>query len=284
MKSNLGRGLTSLLKETDLSDFENNFKNENKTMVSIEDVTPNFDQPRKFFDKEKLKELASSILENGIIQPIIVRKKEKKLEIIAGERRWRAAQIALLDQIPVIIIDVDDKKLFEMSIVENIQRENLNPVDEAISYKKLKEEFHYTQDDVAKVLGKSRSYIANSLRLLTLPDEVIELIYKGFLSYGHARTLIGLDDSLNLAKIIVKKNLSVRETEKLIKLRKVSTSKQKKQTKDVDTKNIEKSLSLSLKYKVEIKHNKKQENGLVSINYDNLDEFDKICRLLLKKV
>ena len=284
MKSNLGRGLSSLLKETDLSNFENNLQNENKIMVSIDDVIPNFDQPRKFFDKEKLNELASSILENGIIQPIIVRKKEKKLEIIAGERRWRAAQIALLDKIPVIINNVDNKKLLEMSIVENIQRENLNPIDEAISYKKLKDEFHYTQDEVAKVLGKSRSYIANSLRLLTLPEEVIELIYKGFLSHGHARTLIGLDDSFNLAKIIVKKNLSVRETEKLIKLRKGSILKQKKQIKDIDTKNIEKSLSLSLKFRVEIKHNNKKENGFVSINYANLDEFEKVCKLLLKKV
>jgi len=284
MKSNLGRGLSSLLKETDLREFENNLQKENKIMVSIEDVIPNFDQPRKFFDKEKLNELASSILENGIIQPIIVRKKEEKLEIIAGERRWRAAQIALLDKIPVIINNVDDKKLLEMSIVENIQRENLNPIDEAVSYKKLKEEFNYTQDNVAKVLGKSRSYIANSLRLLTLPEEVIELILKGLLSYGHARTLIGLDDSLELAKNIVKKNLSVRETEKLIKLRKSSISKRIKQVKDVDTKNIEKSLSLSLKYKVEINHNNKKEKGSISINYANLDEFDKICKLLLKKV
>ena len=199
-----------------------------------------------------------------------------------GERRWRAAQISMLDIIPVIVIDISDEKILEFSIVENIQRENLNPVEEAMSYNRLKIEFNYTQEQISKVLGKSRSYIANSLRLLTLPEEIKELILKGFLSYGHARALIGLENSIKLAKIIMKKNLSVRETEKLVKNKSSLLTKKNKMTKNIDTKNIEKNLSHSLKHNVQINHNKSKENGSINIKYKDLDEFDKICEILFK--
>ena len=288
MKRSLGRGLSSLLNETDIDKTDINkinedYKNEKNFKVSIEKIIPNFNQPRKSFDKEKLNELALSIKENGIIQPIIVRKKQNNFEIVAGERRWRAAQIALLDIVPVIVVDISDEKILEFSIVENIQRENLNPLEEAISFERLKMDFNYTQDEIAKVLGKSRSYIANSLRLLTLPEKIKDLILKESLSYGHARALVGIKNSIQIAKIIIKKNLSVRETEKLVKQKKFFVTRNKKKIKDVDTLNIEKNLSQSLKYEVEIIHDNNKGKGSVNIKYKDLIEFEKICEILIKK-
>jgi len=212
MKRGLGRGLSSLIGDTATNSINNK--------LSISSIVRNKFQPRKVFDKESLDELTNSIRERGMIQPILVRKskdKDDKFELVAGERRWLAAQNAGLHEIPVVEVEVDDLKSLEFAIIENVQRENLNPIEETLGYQKLIDEFGYDQEKVAKFIGKSRSHITNCLRLLTLPKEVIEFIQTNKLSQGHAKVLIGLENATFLAKKIIEKKLSVRQAENLVK-------------------------------------------------------------------
>ena len=211
-KKGLGRGLSSLIGDSEVTD--------NKTLISISSIVRNKNQPRKKFEKESLEELTVSIRERGIIQPIIVRKSDEqndKFEIIAGERRWQAAQNAGLHDIPVVIIKADNLKSLEFAIVENVQRKDLNPIEEAEGYKRLIDEFRYDQEKVAKFIGKSRAHISNCLRLLTLPKEVLDFIIDEKFSQGHAKILVGLNNATLLAKKIVNKKLSVRQTEALVR-------------------------------------------------------------------
>ena len=272
IKKSLGRGLSSLLGETS--------KSEN-TKVSINDLVRNRYQPRKYFSKENIEELSNSIKERGVIQPIVVRpdkKNEGKYEIIAGERRWIASQNAGLHEVPVVIFNIDDAKSLEFAIVENIQRQDLNPVEEAQGYKRLIDEFKYDQDKVSGFIGKSRSYIANSLRLLALPTEVLIMIEKGNLTAGHARALIGMSNASIIAKKIVEKKLSVRQAEKLTK-----QFKDKKFTlinkKDSNILDLQKSLEEKTGLNVSI-NNKKNNMGTISFEYNDLDQLDKIISVI----
>ena len=227
-KKSLGRGLSSLLSETQIdlnNDQDMNFVEEPKnikrsktlSLIPIEKIQPNRNQPRKTFSEEELTELKNSIESKGLLQPIIVREKGGYYEIVAGERRWRAAQLAQLHEIPALIKELTDIEVLEIAIIENIQRSNLNPYEEALGYKQLLEKFNYTQEELASNLGKSRVYITNLTRLLNLPDSVLKFLKDGTLTAGHARALIGVDKALEIAKSIVKNELSVRETERLVK-------------------------------------------------------------------
>jgi len=233
LKKGLGRGLSSLIGDTNSSQKSNK--------VPISDILRNKFQPRKNFNKEQMDELTNSIKERGIIQPIIVRKQSGKYEIVAGERRWQAAQNAGLHEVPVVEIEADDLKSLELAIVENVQRDDLNPIEEANGYKRLIDEFNYDQDKVAKFIGKSRVHITNSLRLLSLPLEVIKLVEEKKLSQGHAKVLVGLENSLQIAKKIVEKKLSVRQAENLVRIYK-SPKKFKLVNNDTNIKALEKSL------------------------------------------
>ncbi len=289
----LGRGLSALMADVseDTATEETSAAPRVDLLVPIEKVVANPDQPRRTFDKEQLADLSASIAEKGIIQPIIVRHRsgdKDRFEIVAGERRWRAAQMAKLHEIPVLIREFTDMEVLEVAIIENIQRADLNPVDEATGYNQLMEKFGHTQDKLSSVLGKSRSYIANSVRLLQLPEEVQMYLRDGKLSAGHARALITADDATSLARHVIKKNLSVRETEKLAKTGVGNifaaggkSSKQKlNSAKDADTKALEGDLSANLGMKVSVDHKPGQENGQISIRYETLDQLDDICRLL----
>ena len=272
IKKSLGRGLSSLLGETS--------KSEN-TKVSINDLVRNRYQPRKYFSKENIEELSNSIKERGVIQPIVVRpdkKNEGKYEIIAGERRWIASQNAGLHEVPVVIFNIDDAKSLEFAIVENIQRQDLNPVEEAQGYKRLIDEFKYGQDKVTEFIGKSRSYIANSLRLLALPTEVLIMIEKGNLTAGHARALIGMSNASIIAKKIVEKKLSVRQAEKLTKQFKDKKFKLINK-KDSNILDLQKSLEEKTGLNVSI-NNKKNSMGTISFEYNDLDQLDKIISVI----
>ena len=272
IKKSLGRGLSSLLGETN--------KSEN-TKVSINDLVRNRYQPRKYFSKENIEELSNSIKERGVIQPIVVRpdkKNEGKYEIIAGERRWIASQNAGLHEVPVVIFNIDDAKSLEFAIVENIQRQDLNPVEEAQGYKRLIDEFKYGQDKVTEFIGKSRSYIANSLRLLSLPTEVLIMIEKGNLTAGHARALIGMSNASIIAKKIVEKKLSVRQAEKLTKQFKDKKFKLINK-KDSNILDLQKSLEEKTGLNVSI-NNKKNSMGTISFEYNDLDQLDKIISVI----
>jgi len=269
LKKGLGRGLSSLLEDTS--------KKIEKNTLGINELTPNKFQPRKNFTKEKLEELTNSIKEQGVIQPIAVRPNKNingKYEIIAGERRWLASQNAGLHEVPVIIIDIDDAKSLEFAIVENVQRQDLNAVEEAKSYQKLIDDFNYDQEKLSKFIGKSRSYIANALRLLSLPEEVLLMLEKSIISAGHARSIIGLHNSLDIAKKIVAKKLSVRQTEILAK-----QFKNKKfkliQKKDANILDLQKALEEKTGLNVSIS-NKKNNSGIISFLYLDLDQLDKI--------
>ena len=287
--SGLGRGLSTLLAETNI------FNNSDDLTLSsvdlylpIEKVIPNDDQPRKRFDKLKLDELALSIAKNGIIQPVIVRLKNSKYELIAGERRWRAAQLAKLHSIPAVVRDVTDKQAAEYAIAENIQREDLTAVEEAKSYKKLLEIHSYTQAELSVALGKSRSYIANMLRLLTLPMEILILLEETKISIGHARALIGLDDAVTIAKRIIDNKLSVRETESFVRRSRLNGSiliakTRKVNKKDIDTLNLEKALTFQTKFKITIDQYSDNNGGKLIFNYSSLEELDRICEFLHKK-
>ena len=253
--------------------------------VPIENVVPNPDQPRRTFGGDEMADLAASIREKGVIQPLIVRAHpsvEGSYEIVAGERRWRAAQLAQLHEVPVVVRSFDDLEVLEIAIIENIQRENLNPIEEALGFRQLMDKFGRTQEQMAEALGKSRSHIANLLRLINLPAEVQELVRQGALSAGHARALVTAPNPFELARQIVAKGLSVREAEKFAKGAGSSNKKTAPTTpkeKDADTLAIEGDLSATLKMRVQIEH-RGQDGGFVSIRYKDLDQLDELCRLL----
>jgi len=282
----LGRGLSALMSDVAVDEAPQSTPKRPDLMVPIEQIQPNPDQPRRNFDADALEELAKSVGEKGVIQPLIVRRfsgDKKMFEIVAGERRWRAAQIAKLHELPVLVRDYDDTEVLEIAIIENIQRADLNPVDEAVGYKQLMDRFGHTQDKLSQALGKSRSHIANSVRLLTLPSSVQSLLADGRLSAGHARTLVGHPEADRLAAEIVKKGLSVRNAEKLAKAGKAPTTKTSPKTaldKDADTLQIEGDLSAQLGMKVKIDHAAGRENGQVVLHYRDLEQLDDVLRLL----
>ena len=286
-KRGLGRGLSALM--ADVNETEASVPaGSAEQMVPIEKISPNPDQPRKRFAKEDLDDLAASIKEKGVIQPLIVRQRDDdSYEIVAGERRWRAAQIAQHHHLPVIVRDFTDIEVLEVAIIENIQRADLNAVEEAAGYRQLMDRFGHTQEKMAEALGKSRSHIANLLRLLNLPEQVLDMLRKGDLSAGHARALIPAQDPLALAKQIVKGGLSVRATEALVKNEgksagntPSSSSKVVAVEKDADTKALEGDLSASLGMKVALDHAPGQESGKMTVSYKSLDDLDVLCRLL----
>ena len=289
----LGRGLSALMADVNTAPETTSENQENlrrpDMMVPIEKVHPNPDQPRRTFTPEQLDELSVSIKEKGIIQPLIVRARPEhdgEYEIVAGERRWRAAQMAQLHSIPVLVREFNDTEVLEVAIIENIQRADLNAVEEAAGYRQLMGRFGHTQEKLSEVLGKSRSYIANLVRLLTLPEEVQDYVRDGKLSAGHARALITSDDPSALARKVIQGNLSVRETEKLAKGPKEANQSGSKQAKkpniekDADTRALEGDLSANLGMKVQIDHNAGQESGKISIIYNNLEQLDELCRML----
>ena len=282
MKKRLGKGLSALIDDVDDS---NNFnKKEQSNLIPPEKINLTNFQTRKRFDKESLEQLARSIRENGLIQPIILRKKKNNYELIAGERRLRAAQIIKLDKIPSIILDADDKKAFELGLIENLQREDLSPIEEANGYKRLMDEFNYTQEQLAKVVSKSRSHIANLLRIINLPEEVKKFILDGKLSLGHARCLVGYDGAKEVAERIIKEGLSVRyvenlfHTEDLDKKTKNLVKEKKIKEKDADTVILEKELSLKLGVKLTI--NDKNNKGNIKIEYRNVGQRENIIKKL----
>ena len=283
----LGRGLSSIMSDVNSPiDGDGSLHSSTDQKLSTDQIYPNPNQPRRTFDNQAMDDLTASISEKGIIQPLIVRKKTSVnglYEIVAGERRWRAAQRAQLHEVPVIIRDFTDVEVLEVAIIENIQRSELNAIDEAAGYKQLMEKFGRTQEDMGKALGKSRSHIANQIRLLSLPDSVQIYLQNGNLSAGHARTLVGHTDAAKLAAEIVKKGLSVRDTEKLVKKSKNPSrnpASNKKITKDADTVQIENDLSAQLGLKVNIAHSVGHENGQVILSYSDLDQLDDLLRIL----
>ena len=272
-KKGLGRGLSSLIGDTKTVSKNNK--------ISVSDLIRNRYQPRKTFDEESLEELTNSIKSRGIIQPIVARSSiGNKYEIIAGERRWLAAQRAGLHEVPVVVVEADDKKALEFGIVENVQRHDLNSIEEAEGYKRLIDEFNYDQEQVAKFIGKSRSHITNSLRLLTLSNYITDLIKSNKITPGHAKILVGFGNADQIAKKIVKKNLSVRQTENLVRLYK-SPSKSIKVSKDPNIKKIENELMEKIGLKTQI-NNKKNNKGSVTFDYRDLDQLNHLIEILKK--
>ena len=293
-KKSLGRGLSSFLDVDGFDDIVVSKKDEDKgksssnnsSYLPIEHLVPNLNQPRKDFSTDELNSLASSIEDTGIIQPILVRKNKDVYEIVAGERRWRAAQIAKIHEVPVWIKELTDEEVVKISIIENIQRVDLNPIEEANSYKQLIQDFGYTQEKVSASLGKSRSYIANSLRLLSLPESIIMFLKEGKLTSGHARALVGVKNSEFLARKIIEESLSVRDIENIVK-KGLSQSENiiKKDTllkKDVDTLNLEQDLKLALGLKTSIDHNENSGGGRIVIKYKDLEQLDIFCSKIMK--
>ena len=271
-KKGLGRGLSSLIGDSDVKITNNK--------ISISSIIPNKYQPRKNFDRNSLEELTASIRERGIIQPIIVRASEDsndKYELIAGERRWQAAQNAGLHEVPAVILNVDNLKSLEFAIVENVQRKDLNPIEEAEGYQRLINEFNYDQDKVAKFIGKSRAHISNCIRLLSLPAKVIEHIINDKISPGHAKILVGLDNSELLAEKIIKKKLSVRQAEALARLVKINKSSIK--SKDPNSIDIENQLSSKIGMKVFL-NNKKNNTGTLIFEYKGVDQLDRLIKII----
>ncbi|NLU51268.1 MAG: ParB/RepB/Spo0J family partition protein [Clostridiaceae bacterium] len=279
MRKGLGKGLDALI--STVNDFE---ESKNSIFeVKINDVEPNSDQPRKVFDQERLEALAESIKEHGVVQPIIVKKEGSRYVIVAGERRWRAAKIAGLKTIPVVVKDLSSREVMEIALIENLQREDLNPIEEAEAYQKLMEEYKLTQEEVAKVVGKSRAAIANSVRLLSLTKEIKEMLSDGRLTSGHARTLVTIDDAEKqneLARQIIEKNLNVREAEKLA----ASESTKKKVNKEPNKKSAEISdleEKLKMIYGTKVNLVKGQNKGKIIFEYYSKDEFDRIIDILI---
>ena len=283
----LGRGLSALMADIEpsrtpeMSDVLNGVMS-----IPIESIEPNPDQPRKKFFKDDLDDLARSIVEKGIIQPLIVRKiddKNDNYQIVAGERRWRAAQIARIHSVPVIIREFSDLEVLEVAIIENIQRSDLNPIDEARGYQQLMSRFNHTQEKLSQALGKSRSHIANLLRLLTLPEDVQGMLADNVISIGHARALITRDDASLLAREVVRKSLSVREVERLAKLEfKNKINKRVRKPKDADTRTMEADLKAATGLKFDIQHDDKTGMGFLNIKYNNLDQLDDVVSKLMK--
>ena len=272
IKKGLGRGLSSLIGETKVE--------QKKNQVSVSDLVPNKYQPRKIFDEANLEDLANSIKERGTIQPIIVRNSnnnKSKFEIIAGERRWLAAQKAGLHTVPIVVTEADDLKSLEFAIVENVQRHDLNPLEEAQGYKRLIDDFSYDQEKVSKFIGKSRSHITNSLRLLTLPDDVIKLIETQKLTAGHGKILVGLENASFVATKIIEKKLSVRQAENFVKIFK--NKKRSSLSKDANIIALELSISNKIGLNVDIKNNKRNK-GRISFEYKDLDQLNKIIDII----
>ncbi len=276
IRKGLGRGLSSLIGDTKV--------NTNINKLPITDLVRNKFQPRKNFNKESLDDLTNSIKERGVIQPIIVRSSDNqkdKYEIIAGERRWLAAQNAGFHEVPVVITEADDLKSLEFAIVENVQRYDLNPIEEANGYQKLIDQFGYDQEKVAKFIGKSRSHITNSLRLLSLPNEVIQLVEKNLITQGHAKVLVGMENAIFLSKKIIEKKLSVRQAENLVRIYKTKKV-DKRLSKDPNLKELEMSLIEKMGLNVLIK-NKKNNSGSISFEYKNLEQLNRIIEVIKSK-
>ena len=272
-KKGLGRGLSSLIGDSDVKVSNNK--------ISISSIIPNKFQPRKKFDKDSLEELTNSIRERGVIQPLIVRKSDEQTdmyELIAGERRWQASQSAGLHEVPVVILEADNLKSLELAIVENVQRKDLNPIEEAEGYQKLIDKFGYDQEKVSKFIGKSRSHVANCLRLLTLPNEVITLIQENKISQGHAKILVGLENAYFLAKKIIDKKLSVRQSEILTKSIKVNKGKIKI-NKNPNITNLENSVQETTGIKVFIR-NRKNNTGQITFDYKDLDQLNRLIMVI----
>ncbi len=288
-RKSLGRGLSALLADVNLDDDgisnETGGKPSTNVEVPIEKIRANPDQPRRTFVEKDLEDLTASIAEKGVIQPLIVRPDPGNpgdYQIVAGERRWRAAQRAKLHEIPVLVRDLSDTEVLELAIIENIQRADLNAVEEAMGYRQLMDRFGHTQEKLAEALGKSRSHIANLLRLLNLPAEVLEYLRDGRISAGHARALVPADDPVSLAREIISRELSVRQTEALAKSKKPAPAPKRrlKPTKDADTRAIESDLTAHLGVKVSIDHKPGGESGEIRLKYSDLEQLDGICRLL----
>ena len=293
----LGRGLSSLIADataitdTKVSSGTVSGSASGYRAEPIINIFPNPDQPRRNFSEKGLQELSKSIKEKGVVQPLIVRKRSNGVgfEIIAGERRWRAAQLAQLDTLPVIVREFSDNEVLEIAIIENIQREELNPIEEARGYQQLMEKFGRTQEQVSTALGKSRSYIANLLRLLNLPNEIISYLISGQISAGHAKVLVSSDDAIKISRLIINNNLSVRETEKLVRsLSQSSGEKSNKKSrkttlkqKDTDTMALEAELSSALGVSVLIEHSSGNENGSIILKYKTLEEFERVREVLI---
>ena len=275
-KKGLGRGLSSLIGDNEIKATNNK--------VSISSIIPNRFQPRKNFEKQSLEDLTNSIRERGIIQPLVVRKSDdsdNKFELIAGERRWQAAQSAGLHEVPVIILNIDNLKSLEFAIVENVQRKDLNPIEEAEGYKRLIDEFNYDQEKVAKFIGKSRAHISNCLRLLTLPKKIIQNIVEDKITQGHAKILVGLENAELLVDKIIKKKLSVRQTEALARLTKNKPLKIKS-SKDANIIDMENQISSKIGMKVNI-NNKRNNSGTLIFEYKDIDQLDRIVQVIKDK-
>lgn len=283
-RKGLGRGLSALMSDVNLRP-ESEGPRRADTRLPVEKLQPNPEQPRKDFDQAALEALADSLRQKGVIQPLVVRTKGDHYEIVAGERRWRAAQIAQLHEVPVVIRELDDTEVLEIAIIENIQREDLNAIEEALGLRQLIDRFGHTQEKVAEALSKSRSHVTNLLRLLNLPGDVQKMVREGALSAGHARALITAPDPLRLAQTVIARGLSVRETEKLareaLEPAKSTPSEQvsaRESTKDADTRALEGDLSAQLGMTVRIDH--KGQGGNLVISYRDLEELDLLCQLL----
>jgi len=286
-KRGLGRGLSALMADVEPAVSSTTSRADRR--LPIEQIVPNPNQPRRSFTPEQLQELSDSIRAKGIIQPIIVRPQgEGRYEIVAGERRWRAAQMAQLHEIPVLVRELNDTEVLELAIIENIQRADLNAIEEASGYRQLMDRFGHTQERLAEALGKSRSHIANLLRLLNLPDAVQQLVNDGKLSAGHARALITAENPEELAQKVVARGLSVRDTEKLAKAKgdevnnifDPKTPRTAKSEKDADTRALEQDLTAALRMSVTIDHAPDQESGTIKVAYKSLEDLDELCRLL----
>ena len=284
----LGRGLSALMADVDAAPVpvaDSQAPRKPETTIDIARISPNPEQPRRTFTDDALEELAASIREKGIIQPLILRvnpRDPEGFEIVAGERRWRAAQRAQLHEVPAIVRELDDIEVLELAIIENIQRADLNAIEEAAGYRQLMDRFGHTQEKLAEALGKSRSHIANLLRLLSLPDAVLDMVRSGDLSAGHARALVTVDDPEALARQIVKKGMSVRQAEKLAKGPSVPRELPDNVTvmKDADTRHLERDLGAALGMKVSIDHKPGGEAGSITVKYKDLTQLDEVCRRL----
>jgi ParB family chromosome partitioning protein len=285
-KRGLGRGLSALMADVNLAGPDQTGGRRAETVLPIDKLEPNPQQPRLDFNQEELEGLAESIRQKGVIQPLIVRRKMGRdvYEIVAGERRWRAAQLAQLHEVPVVIRELDDSEVLEIAIIENIQRSDLSAIEEALGFRQLMTRFGHTQEKLAEALSKSRSHVANLLRLLTLPAEVQDMVRDGSLSAGHARALIGSPKAMDMAAQIVAKGLSVRETEKLVKTQAMAKAPDRKpsagSSKDADTRALEADLSANLGMPVRIEHAPGGEAGQVTIRYDSLEDLDILCQVL----
>lgn len=284
----LGRGLSALMADVEPTENAETPRRADRH-IPVEQIFPNPEQPRRQFLPDALQELANSIATKGVIQPLIVRPKgEDQFEIVAGERRWRAAQMAQLHEVPVIVREFTDTEVLEVAIIENIQRADLNPVEEAMGYRQLMDRFGHTQEKLASALGKSRSHIANLLRLLNLPGDVLDMLRAGALSAGHARALVSCEDPIGMARRIVSQGLSVRDTEKAVKTPKPEAPSKSEfggaapsgGGKDADTRALEGDLSAHLGLRVSVEHKAGTEGGKLVLNYSSLEQLDDICRLL----